>query len=62
MASHVEAAKRQTPAHPQTPLGMLGLEKAQDYMLSTRLPGDEPLDAEDAPLEPPSDPQAGIPF
>ena len=41
---------------------ILGLEKAQDYMLSTRLPGDEPLDVENAPLEPPSDPQAGIPF
>ncbi len=41
---------------------ILGLEKAQEYMLSTRLPGDEPLDVEDAPLEPPSDPHAGIPF
>ncbi len=41
---------------------ILGLEKAVEFMLSTRLPGDEPLDVEDAPLEPPADPQAGIPF
>ncbi len=41
---------------------ILGLEKAMDYMLSTRLPGDESLDVEEAPLEPPTDPQAGIPF
>jgi len=41
---------------------ILGLEKAVEFMLSTRLPGDEPLDAEEAPLEPPADPQAGIPF
>jgi hypothetical protein len=41
---------------------ILGLEKAVEFMLSTRLPGDEPLDGEEVPLEPPADPQAGIPF
>ncbi len=41
---------------------ILGLEKAQEYMLSTRLPGDEPLDVEDTSTPPPPEPQGDIPF
>ena len=39
----------------------LGIEKAIEYMLTTRLPGDIPPDIEDTPAEPP-DPQGAIPF
>ncbi|MBI3468291.1 MAG: hypothetical protein HY000_35250 [Planctomycetes bacterium] len=41
---------------------ILGLEKAQEYMLTTRLPGDAPPDVEDTPTEPPPEPQGDIPF
>ena len=41
---------------------ILGLEKAQEYMLTTRLPGDAPPDVEDTATEPPSEPQGDIPF
>ena len=41
---------------------ILGLEKAQEYMLTTRLPGDAPVDVEDTPTAPPPEPQGDIPF
>lgn len=41
---------------------ILGLEKAQEYMLTTRLPGDAPPDVEDTPTEAPPEPQGDIPF
>jgi len=41
---------------------ILGLEKAREYMLTTRLPGDVPLDVDDPPPEPPVEPQGDIPF
>ena len=41
---------------------ILGLEKAREYMLTTRLPGDAPVDVDDAPPEPPVEPQGDIPF
>jgi hypothetical protein len=41
---------------------ILGLEKAQEFMLSTRLPGDAPVDIEDVPTEQPPEPHGDIPF
>jgi hypothetical protein len=39
----------------------LGIEKAIEYMLTQRLPGDVPVDVDDTPPEPP-EPQGDIPF
>ena len=41
---------------------ILGLEKAREHLLTVRLPGDVPVDVDDAPPEPPVEPQGDIPF